>query len=315
MSVFYVSSCVEDGGLYRYLLNKDGTLNYQGKIPANKPMYAVFKNEKLYVLEREPSAESSDSMLRVIDVSKEGIFKDACRAMSTGGICAPHLCIKDGIPYVVNYLSGSVRKLPYRTVMHEGSSVHPTRQEAPHPHFITEAPDGYLLVCDLGTDCIYTYDADLNRVYETAVKAGNGPRHLVFSADGNHVFCANELSSTVSMYRYCKGCLQLLDEKPTLPDEFNGENTAAAIRFDEDRVYVSNRGHNSIACLRAEEDSLLPERFIPCYGSGPRDFDIVDNLIISANETSDSVTVIDLKSGKLLSETSLPKPLCVTVIG
>ena len=93
-----------------------------------------------------------------------------------------------------------------------------------------------------------------------------------------------------------------------------GENTAAAIRVDGEQVYVSNRGHDSVARLHIEKGNMIPEDFLPCHGTGPRDFDIIGNKIVCANETSDSVTVLDKRTGRLLSELRLPRPLCVTAL-
>ena len=315
MNTLYISSCVRDGGLYRFELTEDGALRPCGVIPADRPMYAIWQDEILYVLEREPDADTHESALRRFAVGPDGAYRELGFRQSTRGVCAPHLCVKDGAVYAVNYLSGSVCRIPDIVVQHEGRSVHPTRQEAPHPHFITEAPDGVLLVTDLGLDCIVAYDAALNRIAETALRPGSGPRHLAFSPDGKTVFCANELSSTVCMVRYDgAGRMTLLDEQSALPKDYAGESTAAAIRVDGKRIYVSNRGHDSIACLRAEGEALIPEGFLPCRGTGPRDFDIVGDKIVCTNETGDSVTVLDKRTGRLLSELRLPRPLCVTVL-
>lgn len=315
MNTLMISSCVSDGGLYRYALLPDGTLYPCGMIPADKPMYAIFQNGVLYVLEREADSVSHISGLRTFAVSADGTISEMNKRQSTLGVCAAHLCLKDGVVYVANYLSGSVVRMPDKAVQHRGSSVHAARQEAPHPHFITAAPDGFLLATDLGTDRIYTYDAELRLIAETLLPPGSGPRHLVFSADGKTVFCANELSSTVCMYRYEGGKLTFLDEKPTLPDGCAEENTAAAIRYRDGHVYVSNRGHDSIACLKVERDHLVLKRFLLCFGKGPRDFDIINNHVVCANEGSNSVTVVEIESGKLLSKTELPRPLCVTALG
>ena len=59
---------------------------------------------------------------------------------------------------------------------------------------------------------------------------------------------------------------------------------------------------------------MIPEDFLPCHSTGPRDFDIIGNKIVCANETSDSVTGLDKRTGRLLSELRLPRPLCVTAL-
>ena len=223
MNTLYISSCVRDGGLYRCELMEDGALRLRGVIPADRPMYAVWRDGILYVLEREPDGNSHESALRRFAVCPDGAYRELGTRQSTQGVCAPHLCVKGGAVYAVNYLSGSVCRIPDIVARHRGSSVHPTRQEASHPHFITEAPDGVLLVTDLGLDRIIAYDEALNRIAETALCPGSGPRHLAFTPDGKNVFCANELSSTVCMYRYDgAGRMTLLDERSTLPENYAG---------------------------------------------------------------------------------------------
>ena len=108
--------------------------------------------------------------------------------------------------------------------------------------------------------------------------------------------------------------MTLLDEQSTLPKSYAGESTATAIRVDGERVYVFNRGHDSIACLRVEGDTLIPGGFFPARA---RDREISTSLGIESSaptETDDSVTVLDKQAGKLLSALRLLRPLCVTVL-
>ena len=71
--------------------------------------------------------------------------------------------------FVSNYASGSLTivpcsaqgylQAPLAAVAYGGGSgAVPSRQGAAHVHFSTTAPDGrYLVVCDLGNDCLYCY--------------------------------------------------------------------------------------------------------------------------------------------------------------
>ena len=58
MDTLYISSCVKDGGLYRFELTADGMLRPCGVIPADMPMYAIWQDQTLYVLEREPDGNA-----------------------------------------------------------------------------------------------------------------------------------------------------------------------------------------------------------------------------------------------------------------
>lgn len=311
MKQILISSCVPDGGIFCYTMQPNKTLRMQQKLPADRPMYTILSEGELYVLERQPNIQDPNSALCFYLWQKDS-FTEVGPCLSTKGVVAPHLCLLDGNVYAVNYLSGSVIKFPNTVVYHQGKGRDPIRQDAPHPHSITPTPDGNLLVADLGTDHLYVYDKDLHLKSKSSVSPGNGPRHTVFSSEGNRFFCVNELSSTVSMYSYENNHIEKIDETEILPENYNGKNLAAAIRFYKGKIYASNRGHDSVACLKVVNNTLQLERMIPCGGRGPRDFDIFGDVMICTNENSNSVTVLDLPSGELLSSIDLPRPICVT---
>ena len=81
------------------------------------------------------------------------------KPQSTKGIVACHLAESDGSIYCVNYLSGSVIKMPDTVDTHSGHGINPKRQDAPHTHYVCESPDGkYIFVTDLGIDKIFVYN-------------------------------------------------------------------------------------------------------------------------------------------------------------
>ena len=282
----------------------------------DSPMYAVTGSQKMYVLLRQPFETDDESGLVSFSL-KDGKLNDKSDIISTKGVVCCHLCENDGEVYAANYISGSIIKMPDRLVLHKGNSVNKERQSSPHAHFVGVTPEGeYICAVDLGIDKIILYDKQLNFVSETLLKPGNGPRHIAFSDCGRYVYCANELSSTVTVLAYEKGKMRTVNEYSTLPDDYCGNNAPAAVRYHKGYVYVSNRGHNSIACFKAIEDKLDLMDIVDCGGDSPRDFNILDEHLICANEDSDNVTVFALKGGSLnkLSEISLKKPLCVVFL-
>jgi len=313
----YISSCHEDGGIYSYDL-KDGVLSGEVFTPCPSPMYTVYHEGRLYVLLRAPFEDNQHSGILSFVPQSDGSLTDVSETKSTQGVVGCHLCISDGSIYGANYVSGSVIKLPGKLVTHEGKSVHPTRQEKAHTHFVCESPDGkYILAVDLGMDAIITYDKDLNQVSRVFAPAGNGPRHLAFSSDGKLCYCADELSSTVSVYRYTDGTLTYLSSHSSLPEDYKGKSTVAAIREKDGYVYTSNRGHDSIAVFKAEGESLELLNIFSCEGNSPRDFNIFDNTLISANEVDGSVTVFDItdiKNPKLTQKINVKNALCVSIV-
>ncbi len=217
-------------------------------------------------------------------------------------------------------------------VEHEGSSVH-ERQQGPHAHAVDLAPDGrFLFVTDLGIDQIriYRYDDEDGSLEpndppyaETA--PGAGPRHFTFHPSGEYAYVINELDNTITAFNYDAetGALETIHTVPTLPDDFEEENTTAEIlvhpsgRF----VYNSNRGHHSIAAFSIDEQSgeLTPIGHTSTRGETPRNFNIDPSgqFLLAANQDTHNIAVfrIDQETGELEftgSEAEIDSPVCVT---
>jgi 6-phosphogluconolactonase len=218
------------------------------------------------------------------------------------------------------------------TVQHVGSSIHPQRQLGPHAHSIRYAPRGDLiLVCDLGIDrlMLYRLDAGAGRLVASdppsvSVHNGGGPRHLDFDPGGRYVYVNNEIDSTVTSFAYDpgRGTLVEVDTASTLPEGFDGHNSTAQVlahpsgRF----VYVSNRGHDSIAVFEVEQATgrLIPRGQTSTQGRTPRNFNLdpTGTLLLAANERTDTVVAfrIDPETGGLSltgAVTETKTPVCI----
>ena len=309
----YVASCEKDGGIYQYRISEREMPQLIGFTPMDRPMYMTVANKKMYVLLRAPFG-NAESGLITYDIDTDGRLQNPTQILSTKGEVACHLTVDGEDVYAVNYISGSVIKMPDRLVTHSGKSVHPERQTSPHTHFVSSTPDGkYLCVTDLGVDKIFIYHKDLTLKSTVNLPSGHGPRHLAFHEDGTHVLCANELESTVSLLEYKNGILKLLDTVSVLPNDFHGKSTAAAIRCVGNTVYVSNRGHDSITVLDFLDGHVVFNKTISTQGASPRDFLIYHDLLIAANECSDEVTLVFIDQEHLVKKIAIKSPVCVTV--
>lgn len=317
MTNIYIASCVKGGGIYHYTLSENNVLDFCEKTTLDEPMYMIIRNEKMYILLRQPDEKTNFSGELSIDIDGTGKLFAPSRIISTKGVVACHLEVSDDNIYAVNYVSGSVIKLPDTLVTHSGHGLHKVRQAAPHTHFVHVSPDGkYIFVTDLGLDKIFVYDKDLKLVSEVSVPSGHGPRHLAFSSDGKIVYCVNELGSSVSIFSYSDGELKLQNTISALPKDFSGDNISAAIRIKDNYLYVSNRGHNSISVFEIKDSyNIVLKECVDCGGNSPRDFNIIDDVLICTNEKSDNVTVFKLNNyiPEIISESELniPSPLCV----
>ncbi len=303
----YILSCEKTGGIYHYLFN-DGSFEFLDKTPLDRPMYAVIRGDKMYVILREIDTQSHFGGIVSFDIDKDGKLINPTDIESTDGIVPCHLEVTDNGAFVVNYLSGNIVKIGKKTVTHSGKGINPARQEAPHTHFVSLLPDKNELACvDLGVDKIYFYDTDLNQNGFVKLPDGCGPRHLCF--DKEYIYCVTELSNEVFVIK--NG--EVIAKSSA---EYTCGSAAAAIRKNGDYIYISDRGADTISRFEIEGDSLTFLESPACGESFPRDFDIVGDYIICTNEKGNSVTVLKLQDGKPIltdKKLSIGAPLCIVM--
>lgn len=137
--------------------------------------------------------------------------------------------------------------------------------------------------------------------------AGSGPRHLAWHPTQPIAYIDNEQSSSVTAYRLAEdGSLQPGQTVTTLPDDFHGDNSTAEIKVHPSGrfLYVSNRGHDSLALVRIDETGEGLE-FVAAEPTEktPRSFDIAPGgqFLLSAGENSGRLAVsrIDSETGRL----------------
>ncbi|WP_099157731.1 lactonase family protein [Virgibacillus ndiopensis] len=213
-------------------------------------------------------------------------------------------------------------------IEHTGSGPHKERQEKPHPHYSRFTPDEkFVSVIDLGIDKLITYEVNngiLKEVSSLSVNPGSGPRHLAFHPNGKYAYLMTELSSEVITLSYNSNNGSFIDIQSisTIPEDFTENNQGSAIHVSSDGcfVYVSNRGHNSIAAFGVEQESgvLTFIEHTPTEGNWPRDFtlDPTGRFLIVSNQESSNLVLFsrDDSTGKLTlvqSDISVPYPVCV----
>ncbi len=308
----YVASYTENGGIYWYMLTDEGKLKYIDNVILDMPMYIATDNKRLYVILRAPF-EGKESGMVCFDIDKDGVLINKSRILSTKGEVACHICIDGENIYCTNYISGSVIKMPDTLVCHRGRGYNPDRQESPHTHYVCTSPDDkYVFVTDLGLDTIFVYDKALKLYSKARVPDGHGVRHLAISENGKYVFSANELMSSVTAFEYNDGRLKVLDTIALLPDSCIGKSTSAAIRVHNNKIFVSNRGHNTVSELSFCNDRLHLEKHILCGGKSPRDFNFIGKYMVCTNEESNNISVFDSSRGFLQTDNvDILSPVCV----
>ncbi|MDX1447424.1 MAG: lactonase family protein [Acidimicrobiia bacterium] len=215
---------------------------------------------------------------------------------------------------VSNYGSGTVSVLPVESdgslgeavtvLRHRGRGARPERQSGPHAHSATFCGDDrYLLVADLGTDRLMLYRFDsatgsCEPVFEGVADPGSGPRHIAMHPGGEDLFVVNELDNSLAWWKLDReaGTLSSQASVASVPRSDSG-HLAADVHVSSagNRVYVSNRGHDSIAVFSFEPSSgLRPMATCDSGGEWPRSFGLTPEgeFVIVANQHSGGVVAL-----------------------
>ena len=220
------------------------------------------------------------------------------------------------------------------TEHHGGSNIVPGRQDKPHPHWCGFSPDGqYAFVPDLGMDGIVIYRVDAEKPAITkhgfaASVPGSGPRHMRFSVDGKFIYLLNELSLSVTTFKYdyANGTATQMSTTPALSEQIKDKeefNAAAEILVHPNGrfVYSSNRGNDSVTSYSADPTTgfLTVNEVEPIRGAWPRNINMDHSghwlLAAGAHSNTISVFAIDQSTGELTFKRNgvinVPGPICI----
>jgi 6-phosphogluconolactonase len=143
-----------------------------------------------------------------------------------------------------------------------------------------------------------------------ATPENTGPRHMVFHPRLDIAYIDNEQGGSVTAYRLNKtsGALEALQTTSTLPKGFGQPNACAEIKMHPSGrfLYVSNRGHDSIARFGIDERSgeLTALGQTPTEKT-PRSFDLdpAGKFLYVCGEATDRIVAyrLDQETGGLTS--------------
>ncbi|KAA1037729.1 lactonase family protein [Macrococcus equipercicus] len=306
----------EGKGIYRFTVNEEAkkieTVETAFEVPAST--YVVKHGDYLYGIKKEDDKAG----VAAYKIGEEGQLEyiNDCRESAESGC---HIWVTDDGKYLMEavYGAGEVRLYSLQpetgevlqlidTVVQDGKGPNEDRQDKAHTHFIQQTPDlKYAVAIDLGADEVITFkfsDNGFERIRALKLPAGVGPRHLTFNENGQYAYLFTELSNDVFVLNYNDGTFEVLEQHHAVPADFSGNTQGAAIRMSRDNkfVYASNRGHQSIAVYKVEEDGakLSLVEITDCGGDWPRDFNITpsDKFLVCAHEVSGNVSLFERDS-------------------
>jgi 6-phosphogluconolactonase len=266
-------------GIYSATLNLDTGVLSEPMLAAEapSPSYLAIHPGKRFLYAVH---EASGGEVSAYEIIGRGLRRLNLENAGTGGPCHLSVDPTGRLLLVAGYGGGNVAALPIRddgtlapvasSFQNTGSGPNAQRQEKPHMHFVKASSDGrFAYACDLGTDDVLAFDLNVsdgtllvNRTASAKAPAGAGPRHLVFHPTGEMVYVNNEMDLSVSAFAVNRqtGALTLVQTLSSLPaGESKDNRSSAAITLHPSGkwLFVSNRGHDSIAVFEIGADRRL----------------------------------------------------------
>jgi 6-phosphogluconolactonase len=290
--------------------------------PAANPTFLVLHGDLLLAV-NELSEFDGEDQGAVSAYRASGARLELCSMVPSHGVDPCHLAVRGEEVAVANYGGGSVALLRLedgaltqaRTVVGFAVSGPHRRQEGSHPHGAFYHGD-LLLVPDLGGDCVHRLRAGSgDRLEPLRTAAGSGPRHLA-GAPAGRIYVVNELANTVDVFADGR----LLQTVGTLPEDASVRSATAGIQLTPagDRLFVSNRGHDSLVSWPVGPDGRLgTPSFCPSGGEHPRHFVVDGDWALVANRDSSNVVARRLEPdgsfGAEADRATVPSPVCIAM--
>ena len=315
-------------GLYRFTIDSQtGALRDKAlvaKLPNLAQLTVSADGKTLYA-----ASEVDKGVVQAWRIGSNGELSEL-NQVASGGAGPVYLSLTpDGRHLLVaNYVSGSIAVLPVNEEGNLGEAVDIHQDQGPagaerpaaavegsfaisdhngpHAHMIAADPSGkFVYSTDLGLDRIYQYRLDNasgkltpnDPPFIDASSPGAGPRHFVFTPQGDGLWLINEEASTLTFYHLDKqtGLLREGKTVSALPKEYKGTSFAAGLVLSRDgkQLYVANRLHNSIAHFTVLADgSLSHQEDIWTRGDYPRTLtlDSQEQWLYVMNQRSDNIT-------------------------
>jgi len=331
-------------GIYSLRLNTEtGIIELCHTYPCLNPSYLTVNrdNNMLYCVNEDVLNESPKIMAFTIN---DDLSLTAVSEQPLKGDYTCHIAEINQSLVVASYGRGSISQFPItydtnpkRTIInqcnahfqHHGSSINSDRQEAPHAHqtyYLKKHALAY--VPDLGIDQIKAYDVKGTTLtpapsHDLRVTAGSGPRHMVASHDESSLYVLNELTCTISVFKW-----------DGIKYQFNGtvnhnipiyqlpELSGAAIRIHPQLnvVYASYRNCEVINIFQCTDSSLKLINSVATTGKTLRDFNLSPDgkWLIAAYQDSDHLDSYRIKPTgtleKVQVKNTITSPVCIAFL-
>ncbi len=313
-------------------LNGNGSIEkISGITVGDNPSYFTFGRGGLIYLVNEVDTfdMKAGGGITTLRYDKKSNSLEKISSMNQGGGGPCHIAVSVDGKYLItaNYGSGSV------SVVRLNSEGIPEKVtdiifygEKSHPHMTIHNPRLHTYyVSDLGLDRVHQLklDTTLGLLMNADIayfnsEPGSGPRHMAIDKSSANLYVINELSSTMSVHNILSDTVTVRQTLSTLPEGYAQKSFCADIHLSRsgNKIYGSNRGHNSIVAFRVGADRKLSEpSHRNCGGNWPRNFALSPSgkFFLVANQRSNEVSVVrgGDNSDEAVSALTLNAPACV----
>lgn len=318
------------------------------------PSYvAVHPSRRFLYSVNELGADDSEAATGYVTAfaidARTGKLTEINRA-STKGVMPCHLNLdKTGAMLAAaNWSSGSTVSIPVRKdgslgelatfYQHSGERSGVPAGGPPvqfHCHSVNFTPDNrYLIATDTSLNKVFVHRIDTAKATFTphdppylGLKHQANPRQFRFHPNGRWAYFANESGPGCTMLRYDarRGAFEEGPTGRTVPESYRERMTCAEVEVHPGGkfVYVSNRGHNSIAVMSIDQSTGAPSLIeaFPLEGNNPRSFNIdpTGGYLFAMLQRSHAIVPlrIDPQTGKLSrsgENVPLSAPVCAKFV-
>ncbi|MEB3754131.1 lactonase family protein [Acinetobacter sp. MD2(2019)] len=317
-----VPSVTESQGIYRVRLNADGSLIPLSSTPSMSPSWLTLSKNQQVLYSTNEDGRDKNGEISAFQIHANGTLKLLNRVDSQGQQPA-HAEVSPDEKYLLisNYAvngrgagvaifalkqDGSIGPLVQKIAFSQGSQVIAKRQDSGHAHSVTFTPDGKnVFLADLGADVIRAYAYQPNAKMplkampeqDLRFSAGSGPRHLLFSKNGEYAYATTEMAAQVTVFAKKAGKYQLLQQENLTTKTDAEAKSASGLIFSPDGkfLYVGNRGKSNeivVYAVDATSGQLTLSGRYSSSGVEPRAFafDQTGTYLLVSNVFSNTVS-------------------------
>ena len=321
-------------GVYLYSFNeKTGESKELDTEMSGNPSFVLLSedNQYFYSVNEFNTGKQGVSSYSIKDNKITKINELSCDFNGKSGADPCNLLLHKNFLISSNYTGGSftVFDIDESSKQLKKSIQYFSYSDKSHIHCAILTPDKkYIFFTDLGADKIHRFTISENKetplidhkiVYEYKNETQAGPRHMIFSKDGNFFYVICELDDLLSIFNYKDGEINHIETIKAYDGEGKG---SADIHFSNDGnfLYTSHRlKKDGISIFKVDKNKGTVQKIgYQETGIHPRNFGVTPNgkYLLCACRDSNLIQIYEIDKDKgfltnIHKDIVIDKPVCV----